>query len=126
MTTEISDAYVARCAKTLGQLMGDAGAVARWCYNNPPRRAIPKATGERMNTVLVSRKVWSCLITIARASDNGEGHIPADAIADSLLAMSVKDLAPAAWSMHERHEQEREHMLAELRRSEPTLEREEA
>jgi len=51
MNTETATDYWKRCYEALGQAAAEADRVAIWCYNNPPRRAIPKASGEPTEAV---------------------------------------------------------------------------
>lgn len=121
MTTELPPEYAFRCFKALGQGAHDPQQVAHWCYDNPARKPLEKANGERTRPIYVSQKVFSCLLSVARSISDGES-VKVDAIAESLLCRAVKDMAPKAWEMHERHEAEAQKLLAELRRNEPDLE----
>lgn len=124
MNIDTPDTYFVRCMEALGQEAHNPVAVVRWCYDHPPRKAIPKANGERPRSIFISRRAFNCLRSMAQtAVDNG--HVTVDAIADALLCMSVQDNAPTLWNMHERHEQEEQKLLAELRQNEPELHKEE-
>ena len=120
MNTDTPATYVRRCVTDLGMKAHDTERVIIWCYDHPPCKPIEKANGERTRPIYVSQKVFACLLTIAR-SVPGE-NVPVDAIAESLLCRAVKDMAPGAWEMHERHEAEARKLLEELRRNEPGLE----
>jgi hypothetical protein len=121
MTPETSSSYFQRAVAALGQSAADSERVAIWCYDNPPHKALPKLYGERSRQVWISRRVWQCLRSLAIATNNGETQHTTDALADAYLCLAVKDCNPALWTMHERHEQEEEKLLTELRHNEPTL-----
>jgi hypothetical protein len=125
-TDQTAADYFKRCFIDLGQQAHDPQRVAIWCYNNPPKRPIPELNkGERAATIFISRRVFHCLRAIGLAIDR-EYPPKADALADALLTQAVKDQAPGIWNMYERHEQEIEDRIAELRHNEPTLAQKEA
>lgn len=123
MNPETSETYFKRCCAALGQSAQDGELVSRWCYDHPPHKALPKLEGDRSRNVYVSKRVHACLRALAPSMGNGQPLNSTDALADAFLVLYVREHAPDLWAMFDRHEQEQEKILAELRRNEPELER---
>lgn len=122
MISESASDYALRAVRALGQQAHDGLMVATWCYDNPPRKALPKLEGARERNVYVSKRVFACLRALAPMMGNGQPLNSTDALADAFLTLYVKEHAPELYTMFDRHEQEQEKILAELRRNEPGLE----
>ncbi len=106
--------YARRCIRDLGLQANDTERAIIWCYDNPPKRSLPKPAGTRERNIFVSRRVFQCLI--AAASENSVGGL-----AESILLLWIKDNMPEVQAMYDRHEQEVEARLAEVRRNEPAM-----
>lgn len=113
--------YAQRAVRALGQEAHDPEKVAMWCYDHPPRKKLPAVSGERNNNIFVSRKLRQCLSSVGKSFSNGATFNSVDALAEAVLTLFVKEHAPALWTMHERHRQEEDKLLTELRQNEPEL-----
>lgn len=125
MTPETSSDYFRRCLTALGQSAADAERVAIWCYDNPPRKALPKVSGERNRHVYIPAILADSLDMAASAISNGDRTIGSrDALAAAALTLFIKDYFPEPYDFFQRYTDERagiETRLKELRRNEPTL-----
>ena len=121
-TDTTASQYAQRCFRDLGQQAHDSERVAIWCYDNPPRKALPVANGPRERFVYIDARVYSCLCELSRAMSAGDERMTRDALANAFLTLAVKDQCPALFAMFDRHQQEQEKILADLRGKEPELE----
>ncbi len=122
--------YAQRIIREMGLTANDSERALIWAYDNPPRRPLPEVKGERTRQLWISQKVLDCLRSMAEtiSGENATGGM-VDGLANALLIQAMKDHAPELLEFYERFEAERADMtrrLANLRKDEPTLEREEA
>ena len=120
MNPEKPQDYSHRCFTALGQGAHDPEQVTNWCYDNPPRKPLPKIGGMRERQIWLSRRIFLCLGAAA-----GQGHIKVEALAESILALWINANMPDVYAMYERHEQEVNERLKELRQQEPQLQTQE-
>jgi len=131
MTTDNSAAeYASRCIRALGLTANDTERAIIWCYDNPPKRPLPKVAGERNRQLWISQMNRDGLDMMAESLNGGEatgGMV--DALANAIITQFIKDNRPEILDFYERMQTERleiKKKLSELRHKEPTLQPEEA
>ncbi len=108
--------YSQRAIRDLGQQAHDSERMAIWCYDNPPKRPLPKSRAPRELNVFLSRLIVRCAAAVSGGNPS--------ALVEAVMHQWIHDNVPEIWSMYQRHEQEAEQRIAELRHNEPTLQEE--
>lgn len=116
-TDPTAASYAARIIRDLGLQANDTERALIHAWDNPPRKPLPELKGTRESFLYVGRRTRQILGVIAR--DMGCSCV--DELADAALLLFIKQNAPRLLEMHERHAQEEQAILAELRQNEPGL-----
>ena len=118
-TDNTASDYARRCILDLGLSANDTERAIIWCYDNPPKKPLPKAAGIRdVSTVYLEREIRKCLHAIA-------GKAQSDGLVNAILRQWIQDNQPELLAMFQRHSQELEARLTELRQQEPQLQTQE-